>query len=308
VTEQYRRITEQYKDLQLRFQYFVKADTAQYAEVWEMNEREAMQLVDQCVQGDRVVFEQQLGVEWRPPSTNFWGTAQRDHDLEQMQAEDREEEEEDAGMAVSDMARKMLEMLSEQCGFLVEDRVKKVIQNLEAEQKTAVLIDSVLKSLGIESKAEINKLLQYFTRTAERDDGEMMTVLIDPQDAIVALKHFVEFRNKSQMLQTSKKNQMLQLEARLKDKKQREEREYWNRMAHVIPESNIRIWDALENGLEKYVVLLQDRNRLIGETDSIRRQNDQLRSLLNQYMTSKINQELYIDPMLSLAGLTSPTQ
>ena len=44
---------------------------------------------------------------------------------------------------------------------------------------------------------------------------------------------------------------------RLKDKRRREEREFWRRMSQVIPERNYRIWNAFEKGLEKYIVLLQ---------------------------------------------------
>eukprot|EP01009_Symbiontida_sp_KSa7_P007159 NODE_3813_length_377_cov_324.631098_g3242_i0.p1 GENE.NODE_3813_length_377_cov_324.631098_g3242_i0~~NODE_3813_length_377_cov_324.631098_g3242_i0.p1 ORF type:complete len:68 (-),score=8.66 NODE_3813_length_377_cov_324.631098_g3242_i0:142-345(-) len=58
--------------------------------------------------------------------------------------------------------------------------------------------------------------------------------------------------------------------------------------------------DALEKGLEKYQLQLQERTRLIDETDSIRHQNDELRALLNQYMQSKINEELLAPPHLAV--------
>ena len=92
------------------------------------------------------------------------------------------------------------------------------------------------------------------------------------------------------------------VQERLKDKRRREEHEFWRRMAQVIPERNYRIWHAFEKGLEKYIVLLQDRSKLIEETDTIRHQNDELRSLLNQYMSAKINEELFSPPQLMVAA------
>eukprot|EP01006_Ploeotia_vitrea_P047123 TRINITY_DN67094_c10_g1_i2.p1 TRINITY_DN67094_c10_g1~~TRINITY_DN67094_c10_g1_i2.p1 ORF type:complete len:652 (+),score=141.45 TRINITY_DN67094_c10_g1_i2:67-2022(+) len=297
ITEQYRRITEQYKDLQLKYQYFEKADTEKYHQVWEMNETEAMQLVEKCVKADRIVFEQQLGVEWKPPNVNFWGDAQRELEKDEQMEEDQEEEEQ---QELSEMAKRMLDMLAQQCSFLVEERVRKAIEKLQADLQTPRKIESILKSLSIESQADINKMLHFFTRTIEMEDNDTTLGLISPQDAITALKAFIEHQNKTASLQSSKKNQMLSMEARIKDRKRQQERDFWSRMAGVIPEDNVHIWDALEKGLEKYIVLLQDRGRLIDETDAIRHQNDELRALLNQYMSSPIAEELFSPPQLTI--------
>eukprot|EP01012_Entosiphon_sulcatum_P018445 TRINITY_DN2318_c0_g1_i1.p1 TRINITY_DN2318_c0_g1~~TRINITY_DN2318_c0_g1_i1.p1 ORF type:complete len:660 (-),score=241.36 TRINITY_DN2318_c0_g1_i1:37-2016(-) len=301
VTEHYRRITEQYKDLQLKFQYFEKADGEKYQKVWKMNEQEAMELVNKCVKADQVVFEQLLGAEWKPPPMNFWGDGElddgKDKEAEETEAEEEEEEEE-----LSEMAKRMLNLLAEQCSFLVEERIRKAIAFLEADAQKPKKIESILKALAIENQADINKMLQYFTRTVEGNDGELQMDLIDPQDAIVALKHFIEYQAKNATLQTSKKTQMQSIAERAKDRKKRAERDFWRRLAEIIPERDLRVWTALERGLEKYIVLLQDRSKLIDETDAIRLQNDELRALLNQYMASKINEELFSPPQLTAAG------
>lgn len=306
LTEQYKRITEQYKDLQLKFQYFEQADTDKYQKVWAMNETEAMELVNTCVKADRVVFEQQLGVEWKPPALNFWNDTDYAEDKEKMVDENANEGEEEKEL--SDMAKQMLEMLCSQCGFLVEERVKKVIEKLEQDLRMPKKIESILKSLSVESQGDINKMLQFFQRQVENEDGSVLVDLIDPQDAIVALRNFIDYQTKNASLQTSKKNQMLSMEERLKDKRRREERQFWGRMATVIPDRNYRIWNAFEKGLEKYIVLLQDRSKLIDETDSIRHQNDELRALLNQYMSAKINEELFSPPQLMVANPQSTAQ
>jgi dynein regulatory complex protein 1 len=300
LTEQYRRITEQYKDLQLKFQYFEQADTDKYQKVWEMNEKEAMELVNTCIKADRVVFEQQLGVEWKPPVLNFWSDTDYAEDKEKLVDDSGHEGEEEKEL--SDMAKRMLEMLCSQCSFLVEERVKKVVEKLEQEDRMPKKIESILKALSVESQGDINKMLAFFQRSLDNEDHTTTIDLIDPQDAIVALRNFIEYQTKNASLQTSKKNQMLSLEERLKDKRRREEHEFWRRMAQVIPERNYRIWHAFEKGLEKYIVLLQDRSKLIEETDTIRHQNDELRSLLNQYMSAKINEELFSPPQLMVAA------
>eukprot|EP00906_Rhabdomonas_costata_P036219 RCo050845 len=314
LTEQYRRITEQYKDLQLKFQYFEKADTEKFKRIWDMNEQEAMELVHTCLKADRVIFEQLLGVEWKPPTLNFWGDPdapdERDKAVEQDGEAAQEEVEE-----LNETAQRMLDMLVSQCGFLIEEKVLKAIELFSAPEQKPKKIESILKALSVESRADINRMVQFFVRgkdanTPPPDDqvsspGTPASALgaeaelIDPQDVVLALRHFIDFQNKNASLQTSKKNQMLSLEERVRERRRRAEREFWRRMSSVIPEGSFRLWCALEKGLEKYIVLLQDRGKLIDETDAVRRQNDELRALLNQYMGSKINHELFSPPQLT---------
>ena len=45
LTEEYKRITEQFKDLQNKFQHFEVADTNRYRDVWQMNEEAITELM-----------------------------------------------------------------------------------------------------------------------------------------------------------------------------------------------------------------------------------------------------------------------
>lgn len=74
------------------------------------------------------------------------------------------------------------------------------------------------------------------------------------------------------------------------------EQEFWTRMTHVISDKGTRVWKALEKQLEKYMALLQERSTSLGEVESLQHQNGELRALLNQYLSSRINEELQIPP------------
>lgn len=67
LTDEYKRATESFKDLQKKYAHFVAVDTKRYADVWEMNEQHVMQLVHKVLKADQIVHGQILGVGWRPP-------------------------------------------------------------------------------------------------------------------------------------------------------------------------------------------------------------------------------------------------
>merc|ERR1719198_2025789 len=72
LTEEYKRITEQFKDLQSKFQHFEVADTKRYRDVWQMNEEIVTDLMRKVLQADKIIHEQQLGLNWYLPSEHIF--------------------------------------------------------------------------------------------------------------------------------------------------------------------------------------------------------------------------------------------
>jgi len=67
LTREYRRITRQYQDLQAKFGHFESADRSKFRQVWDMHEEEVAAMLQRTLAADRVVTEQLLGWEWKPP-------------------------------------------------------------------------------------------------------------------------------------------------------------------------------------------------------------------------------------------------
>lgn len=68
LTSEYKRMTEQFKDLQLKFKHFELVDSKKYIEVWKMKEANIVALAKKAMTADKVLHEQQLGLKWRPPN------------------------------------------------------------------------------------------------------------------------------------------------------------------------------------------------------------------------------------------------
>jgi dynein regulatory complex protein 1 len=189
----------------------------------------------------------------------------------------------------------MLELLCDEAGFLVEDRVHSMIGSLPQEEQDLVKVDSILKSLGVETQAEVEAMLPYFTKAQHGEDPNRAP-LISPEDTVRAIRAYVEDQQRQAARQASAVT--MTMEEKAEKKRRDREREFWERLARVIPDQKARLWNALEDGLNKYNKLLTDRQNLLDETEGLRMQNDELRSLLNQYMSAKINEELYVPPIL----------
>lgn len=56
------------------------------------------------------------------------------------------------------------------------------------------------------------------------------------------------------------------------------------------------MWSALDKALSEYYQLLVDRQNLIEETGLLNQQNEELKTLLNQYLQAGVNQELQVPP------------
>ena len=55
-------------------------------------------------------------------------------------------------------------------------------------------------------------------------------------------------------------------------------------MTKVLSDKGLSVWKALDKALTKYYSLLVDRQNLIEETGLLNQQNEELKTLLNQYL------------------------
>ena len=80
------------------------------------------------------------------------------------------------------------------------------------------------------------------------------------------------------------------------DRQKRDERVYWERMSNVLSDRGQAVWRALDMALTKYYGLLVGRQNLIEETGLLNQQNEELKTLLNQYLQAGVNHDLQVPP------------
>ena len=126
---------------------------------------------------------------------------------------------------------------------------------------------------------------------------------LDYDDVTEALEEFIRKRDEELLNDNNvggnpslKKKSNFQTEEQAAERQKKEERIYWERMTKVLSDKGLSIWKALDKALAKYYALLVDRQNLIEETGLLNQQNEELKTLLNQYLQAGVNHDLQVPP------------
>ncbi|XP_010213706.1 PREDICTED: dynein regulatory complex protein 1, partial [Tinamus guttatus] len=350
----YERLVEQCKELQKMMRHFAVSDAEKFTEVWLMNEEEAKGLIRRAFDADRIIHTQQLGLPWEEPRPWFLNNtgplrdcktkssasklaaellaesscgAQEEEGREEGKEEmasgeggsENPEKAEDRVSPLQNISRKtvkrILELVSDESGFLVESKLLRLLQPLGKHERTLVKLDSIFAALEIDSKDDLYELVDFFLKYRAQDvtvtqslghpggldpeglaaaeDGSgsqrceptssrdsLPSVYVRADDILRILKAFVrdfdKLRGKDDSAKDSRRGRDSSKDA-----------EYWDALAHAIPEAKLKLWDALLVALERYHHVLAQRASLIGEVAALQQQNSELCLLLDQYLASK---------------------
>lgn len=265
--EEYRKNTEQYRELQKKVKHFQLTDAKRFHDIWLMNEERVRSLAKEVLNADETIYRQQLGLDWQPPhpvdSPMVQVASHPDREVSQatlyasqVLSEAGNEPgsvAEESVVSIATVAtyppsfiKQVLELLCEESGFLVESKLARLLAPLDRDEQVLMKLDSVFKALGIETEEDIHKLVRFFIRKEDADTQSTMsggtpgTQVIHPNEVPQALRKFVEHTYTSGKLsQTFRKLQGTGGHDELLDGV------FWREMANVLPENHERVWSAL---------------------------------------------------------------
>ncbi|XP_064652139.1 dynein regulatory complex protein 1-like [Lineus longissimus] len=192
--EDYKRITEQFRELQKKSKHFMATDARKFHDVWLMNEAEAKDLVMKVLEEDRIINEHQLGLPWGSPDVQFLENTgpiiseaskrkavSANQVIQEVLSQTSHHEkadmskEDDQSMAMADTVKSeiltkisartiksILELICDESGFLVEAKLKKLLHPLDREEQSLMRLDAIFAALGVDTEDDIHKLVQYF--------------------------------------------------------------------------------------------------------------------------------------------------
>lgn len=133
----------------------------------------------------------------------------------------------------------------------------------------------------------------------ERDPSELW---LDPDHLTAALEKFHQTRedraveNELNAPSKAKKKSNFETEEQKAERQKRKQQIYWEKMTTILSSQKLSVWKALDRALTKYYQLLVERQNLIEDTGLLNQQNEELKTLLNQYLQAGVNQELQVPP------------
>ncbi|XP_051264423.1 dynein regulatory complex protein 1 [Dicentrarchus labrax] len=203
--------------------------------------------------------------------------------------------------------KKVMELLCDEAGFLMEDKLLNLLAPLEEEEQTVVKLGSLLCAFDVEEE-DMPKLAHFLLKykhqqREQNESGESIDMagevennstthltseLIDPNHVVPALKSFLRQLTKTREISARQQFSLLAINARDTS----EDEAYWESMSNVISEDKLKVWDAAENTLKQYHAVLTEISDIVPETQSLEQQNTELRMLLQQSLNSSVNTEL----------------
>lgn len=275
LVDDYRKNTEQYRELQKKVKHFQMIDTKRFHDVWKMNEGRTRKLASDVSGADEIIHKQQLGLDYAPPPDIDSSltrvlpvkSAERDVSRATLYASKVVTEVRNEVSATSEtlgvnlsattphyplvVIKQVLELLCSECEFLMERKLLRLLAPLEKEEQVMMKLDSIFKAIGVENEMDIHLLVKYFIVDGGKLSSSLLSgkgqdiklVVVHPNAVSKCLRTFVEDRqgNGADSLLFSKGAIGTQgsLYRELLDGS------FWNQMANMVPEAHEKLWDAL---------------------------------------------------------------
>uniref|UniRef100_A0A094ZE96 Large ribosomal subunit protein uL22 n=1 Tax=Schistosoma haematobium TaxID=6185 RepID=A0A094ZE96_SCHHA len=257
LSEDYKRRMENYSDLQKKSKLLIESVQRNFHDIWIMNEENLKQLGNRLLEAHRIITEQQLGLTWNPPDITFM---------------------ENVG-PVKQITSIPPAIIAMELALQSDKKNFPDSQNVTSENK----IPTTLKEVSSKTVQEFLHLLCY---EPEFLIDENIKRLLEPLGYEEGLLLRLDTILTVLGVQTEEDLNMLftYFVEQQKDNKSQLKR---------VPSTTIEeskwedIWNNLYLALEKYYNVLKHRAKLIHDTDGLRKQNAELRHLLQQYMNSK---------------------
>ena len=168
-------------DLERKSDLFAEQNNRKYLTVWDINFEECEDALNQVLKIDKMLWEQQLGLEWESPMIKIV----RREDLESFQKAElmingtKTEVADDSKALVpynaehskrtreqelmeQKLMRIIFRAIADNSGFLIESKLKVLLMPYTRTERTLVNLDAVFSALGIHQSQEIDYIKEYF--------------------------------------------------------------------------------------------------------------------------------------------------
>uniref|UniRef100_A0A672UB86 Dynein regulatory complex protein 1 n=1 Tax=Strigops habroptila TaxID=2489341 RepID=A0A672UB86_STRHB len=318
------RIRVRCRDMQTRMRQFAVTDAEKFTEVWLMNEAEAKGLMREALDADRIIHTQQLGLPWEEP--HYWflnNVGPLGHYKAKRMATKLAAEfltvasPEGYTLLLGNALRStpppvmswreadLVPLPPQAIGINSEDDLYQLLDfflKYKSQEVAASQVGppgtAVGKSPGVQGRR--SRTSPEHPGRAERGNS-MLTLKCFPLTKEMYMPGLRGCNLLLLWLNRSSSPGLCCLSPREREKEKEKDKEvlqvrdsskdgeYWEAVAHVIPETTLKLWDALAVALEEYYEVLKRRAILLAEAAILQQQNSELCLLLKEYLSSGVS-------------------
>lgn len=216
LTDEYRRITEHFKELQLKFETIERNEVSKFENVWQMKEEIIFAMARKLLEADQVIQEQMLGWSWMPPSEaifkfeakNFGSETRSNVDSSTLaDSNDNGLDDEVRQYIDSGAYHAALSLICDEAGFLLDEKALRVIDSVPHNEQGYVKAEEVVQALGVRDASAFETLIEAIVASDDASPGEeregnkhgneMASIgqsgnLVHPNEVVRRLKAFIE--------------------------------------------------------------------------------------------------------------------
>ncbi|XP_068199138.1 dynein regulatory complex protein 1-like [Antennarius striatus] len=286
-TEEHRRNLRKMEFVQTMLQDASAADGRKLEAMWASLDADVKRLAEATLTVGSLVRQEVMGSSRDVPSEEEVppraGWSELEEDAESVTTETHQSDA--AAELPTDTLDRAKELLCDEAGFLMEENLLDLLNPMRKEQQSVVKLCSLLNSFGMKEE-DLPRLVLFLLQRREEEEASTSSSsdLGDPNRVLPALRRFLQELTGSRESPSAQRSRFLDPERR--DSPER----YFENLGNVIPEEDLKLWDAAENIQEQYQTVLTEFSDLVPETRRLEQQNLELRLLLQESLASTLLQ------------------
>ncbi|KAG7209368.1 hypothetical protein KM043_015468 [Ampulex compressa] len=178
LTDQVLKLHKSIIDLEEKTNHFTIINDRKYMQIWDINIKSANEFLDKILTADKIIYEQALGLEWQPPEKQLLKKEDLPSYCSVMCALEKEKSEVKQKGAIStsykpavtlkeiNLERRLLnhiiKQISDHCDYFIDDSLQELLLSHTENDKLIIRLDNVFQALNINSKEELQLLLNFF--------------------------------------------------------------------------------------------------------------------------------------------------
>jgi len=176
ITEEYRKNSQQFADLQKKYKLFQAADAKKFEEIWEMAEETVQELASVVQQGEKCIYQHQLGLDCESQEFPKSPMAQQATIVQEgnesvsqalqyvasiLSSEGDSNTTMVEGKFSPSLIQRALKLICQESSFLIEEKLLRLLAPLDEDEQLLMKLDSIFKALLIDTEEDIHKLVEY---------------------------------------------------------------------------------------------------------------------------------------------------